>query len=163
VPEGPPTLAKNLSDEQKADFLRLVYEGCNRHQAATQVGSTGTQFARLMNPHGVHHDPDLTAEYTKAITSEAHERNRLERIRDLVWQEAEAGNSKMIEKLALIYDPDWATLRHQNLNVNVQMVARMLPHIPTAELERALAEIEREKENTVEGTVRELPERVEAA
>jgi hypothetical protein len=43
------------------------------------------------------------------------------------------------------------------------MVARMLPHIPTAELERALAEIEREKENTVDGTVRELPERVEAA
>jgi len=163
VPEGPPIQAKNITEEMKADFLRLVYEGCNRHQAAVQKGSTGTQFARLMNPMGIHYDPDLTAEYTKAITSEAHERNRLERIRDLVWSEAEAGNSKMIEKLALIYDPDWASLRHQNLNVNVQMVARMLPHIPTAELERALAEIEREKENTVDGTVRELPERVEAA
>ena len=163
MPEGPPIQAKNITAEMKADSLRLVYEGCNRKYAAVQVGSTGTQFARLMNPMGVHYDPDLTAEYTKAITSEAHERNRLERIRDLVWQEAEAGNSKMIEKLALIYDPDWASLRHQNLNVNVQMVARMLPHIPTAELERALAEIEREKADTIDGTVRELPERVEAA
>lgn len=147
-------LAGELTEEDKADYLRLIQEGSNPAQAAHELGTTGTQFRRLRNADSEHYDPDFAAAFKLAITSEAHEQNRLERIRDLVWKRAEAGDARMIEKLALIYDPDWATLRHQNLNVNVQMVARMLPHISTAELERALAELDSEK------NVIELPARV---
>jgi hypothetical protein len=137
--------ADELTAEDKADFLKAIYEGQNRQQAAEQLDSTGTQFRRLCNPISEHYDPEFADAYKLAITSEAHEQGRLEEVRDLVWQRARAGDTRMIEKLAMIYDPDWATLRHQNLNVNVQMVARMLPHISTAELERALAELESDK------------------
>lgn len=149
-------LAADITQEMKDDYLRLIYEGLNPAQAAKELGSSGTQFRRLRNPLGTHYDEAFTTAYRAAITSEAHEQHRLETIRDLVWERANAGDVRMIEKLALIYDPDWATLRHANLNVNVQMVARMLPHISTAELERALAELEAEK-GTIEGEVRELP------
>ena len=137
--------AGELTAEDKADFIQAIYEGQNRQQAAEQLGSSGTQFRRLCNPSSVHHDAAFAEAYTQAITSDTHEQGRLEEIRDLVWKRARDGDTRMIEKLALIYDPDWSTLRHQNFNVNVQMVARMLPHISTAELERALAEIEQEK------------------
>ncbi len=137
--------AGDLSSEDKADFIQAIREGQNRQQAAEQLDSTGTQFRRLCNPSSVHFDPAFAEAYTQAITSETHEQGRLEEIRDLVWDRARKGDTKMIEKLALIYDPDWSSLRHQNFNVNVQMVARMLPHISTAELERALAELEAEK------------------
>lgn len=142
-------LARDIDAEDKADYLRLILEGLNPAQAAHELGSTGTQFRRIRNEQSEWFDSEFAEAYRQAITSEAHERSRLERIRDLVWRQAEKGDARMIEKLALIYDPDWATLRHQNLNVNVQMVARMLPYISTAELERALVEIEQEK-NVVE-------------
>jgi hypothetical protein len=134
--------ASDITQEHKDDFIRLIYEGLNPAQAAEAVGSTGTQFRRLRNPAGEHYDEAHAAAFKLAITSEGHEVARLERIRDLVWKRAEGGDSRMIEKLALIYDPDWRELRHQNLNVNVGIIARMLPHISTAELERALAEME---------------------
>lgn len=146
--------ASDITQEMKDDYVRLILEGLNPAQAAEALGSTGTQFRRLRNPNGAHYDEAHATAFKTAITSEAHETARLERIRDLVWQKAESGDSKMIEKLALIYDPDWRELRHQNLNVNVSMVARMLPHISTAELERALAEIEQEKAGEAP---RELP------
>lgn len=138
-------VAPELSELDKSDYLTLIYEGSNPAQAAAALDSTGTQFRHLRSETSHYYDPEFAAAYRTAITSEAHEQHRLERIRDLVWRYAEAGDTRMIEKLALIYDPDWATLRHQNLNVNVQMVARMLPHISTVELERALAELELEK------------------
>ena len=152
-----PIQAGDIDQAMKDDFIRLVYEGHNPAEAARKLGSTGTQFRRLRNPHGEHYDPEFTAAFSQAITSEAHDLARLEAIRDLVWERANAGDVRMIEKLALIYDPDWATLRHQNLNVNVDMVARMLPYFSTAELERALALEEAAKEGVIEGELRALP------
>lgn len=154
-------LAKDLTQEDRDEFLRLIYEGYNPAQAALELGSTGTQFRRLRNPLGANYDETFATAYKAAITSEAHELSRLERIRDLVWKKAEKGDTRMIEKLALIYDPDWSTLRHQNLNVNIQTVARILPHISTAELERALTELEREDVVDAE-VVGELPEHAAA-
>ena len=152
--------ASDISQEMKDDFIRLIQEGLNPAQAAQELGTTGTQFRRLRNAGGEHYDPEHERRFKQAITSEAHESSRLERIRDLVWQKAENGDSKMIEKLALIYDPDWRELRHQNLNINVGIIARMLPHISTSELERALAEME--SRDVIEAP-RQLPAPAEAA
>ncbi len=137
--------AGDITAEDKADFLKAIYEGQNRQQAAEQLDTTGTQFRRLCNPTSEHYDGDFADAYRVAITSESHETGRLEEIRDLVWERARSGDTRMIEKLAMIYDPDWASIRHQNLNVNVNLLARMMPHISTAELERAYAELEGEK------------------
>jgi hypothetical protein len=141
--------AGDITAEDKADFLVAIYEGQNRQQAAEQLDSTGTQFRRLCNPTSEHYDAKFADAYRLAITSESHEHGRLEEIRDLVWDRARNGDTRMIEKLAMIYDPDWATIRHQNLNLNVNLLARMMPHFSTAELERAYAELEAEKPHPV--------------
>ncbi len=137
--------AGDITAEDKADFLKAIYEGENRKHAAEQLDSTGTQFRKFLNPTSEHYDEAFATAYTVAVTSESHEQGRLEEIRDLQWDRARAGDTRMIEKLSLIYDPDWRELRHQNLNVNVQLAARMLPHIPTVEIERALAALDAEK------------------
>lgn len=145
-------LARELTAEDKDEFLRLICEGMSPDVAARELGSTGTQFRRLRNPLGEHYDPAFAEAFKAAITSDAHEQGRLERIRDLIWKRAEAGDVKILEKLALIYDPDWQPLRHQNLNVNMNVLARALPFISTAELERAVAELEKtEEDGTIEG------------
>lgn len=144
--------AWELTPDDKVSFLELIYEGADPAKAARELDTTGTQFRRLRNPISEHYDKDFEAAFRAAVTSEQHEQRRLERIRELVWDRAEKGDARMIEKLALIYDPDWQTLRHANLNVNVQMVARMLPHISTAVLERALAELDQEKNDIVQIT-----------
>lgn len=138
--------ARDIDQDDKEEFLRLICEGMSPDKAAKELGSTGTAFRRLRNPLGVHYDESFAEAFKIAITSDAHEQGRLERIRDLVWARAEAGDVKMIEKLALIYDPDWQPLRHQNLNVNMNVLARALPFISTAELERAVAELEKTDE-----------------
>lgn len=134
--------ARDIDAADKEEFLRLICEGMSPDRAARELGSTGTAFRRLRNPLGVHYDERFAEAFNVAIHSDAHEQGRLERIRDMQWAKAEAGDTKMIEKLSLIYDPDWRELRHQNLNVNMSVIARALPGLSTEQLEQALAHVE---------------------
>lgn len=149
--------AYELTDAMKAEFVALIREGHKPDSAARQIGSTGTQFRRLRNPDSEHYDADFAKAYKDAITSEEHRSSHLERIRDAVWHAAENGNARILEKLSLIYDPDWEPLKNANLNVNVQMIARVLPYLSTDELERAIAQAEAEQV-AAPRTLRALPE-----
>lgn len=136
--------AYELTVEHKAEFLRLIYEGYRADDAAKEVGTSATQFRRLRNPTGEHHDPDFTKAYKEAATSDENRQNFLERIREAVWKAASGGNARLLEKLSLIYDPDWEPLKHQNFHMNVELVARVLPYLSAEELERAIAAAEAE-------------------
>src|SRR6185369_12014267 len=134
-----------------------LYEGHKPDAAAREIGSTATQFRRLRNPAGEHYDPQFAADYKAAITSEEHRSNFLERVRDAVWKRAEAGDARLLEKLSLIYDPDWEPLKHSNLRLDVNLVARVLPYLSADELERAIAAAEAEQVSPPR-TLRALPE-----
>lgn len=137
--------AYELTQDNKATFIELIRAGHKPDAAAKEIGSTGTQFRRLRNPDGEHYDPDHAAQFHQAINSEEHHAAFLERIRSAVWNRAEAGSDRMLEKLSLIYDPDWEPLRNPNLNVNVNMVARVLPYISDDVLAAAIEAAERDQ------------------
>ncbi len=131
--------AGDLTAEDKVDFLEAIYDGYNRKQAAEQLDSRGTQFRKLCNPVSVHYDAAFAKAYETAINSQEHIDGELELIRDLQWKQMEKGDSTMIQKMSLIKDPAWAPLRHQNLNVNVQMMASLLPGLSRDQLDEARA------------------------
>jgi hypothetical protein len=136
--------AGDLTAEDKADFLELIYDGYNRAQAAEQLDTTGTQFRKLCNPVAENYDSRFAQAYEAAINSDQHKQGELELLRDLQWKQMEKGDSQMIQKMSLIKDPAWASLRHQNfsVNVNFQRLVQRLPWMTTAELEAELKELE---------------------
>ena len=143
--------AGDITAEDKVDFLEAIYDGYNRKQAAEMLDSKGTQFRKLCNPVSVHYDAAFAAAYETAISSETHAEGRLEMIRDLQWKQMQKGDSTMIQKMSLIYDPAWAPLRHQNLNVNVQMLASIFPELTRDQLEqRREALLERKQQRVIE-------------
>ncbi len=130
-------LAGDITDQDKDDFLELVYDGHNRKTAAEQLGFTGSMFRKLSNPVSEHYDPVFAQHYDRAIESEQHAKGELEMIRDFQWTQMQKGDSQMIQKMSLVKDPVWAPLRHQNLNLNVNMLARLVPELPTEQIEQA--------------------------
>ena len=131
-------------DELKQRFLELIRQGLKPNRAARELDSTGTQFRRLLNPDGAHHDPAFTEAYHAALRSDEHNRNLVEQLRDMQWDRAAAGDTRMIEKLSLIHDPDWEPLRHTNFRVDVNLIARMLPGLSDEELARVIEQAEHE-------------------
>ncbi len=143
--------AGDITAEDKADFLDLIYDGFNRKEAAEQLDSKGTQFRRLCRPGAEHYDPAFAAAYETAINSQEHIDGELDLIRGLQWKQMEKGDSVMIQKMSLIKDPAWAPLRHQNLNVNVQMLASIFPELTRDQLEqRREALLERKQQRVIE-------------
>jgi hypothetical protein len=149
--------AWEITQDDKDEFLRLLYEGRPRHLAARDIGTTATRIKRLCNPLAEHYDEAFAKAYILALNSDEHEGGRLEHLRDLQWQKAEAGDSKMIEKLSLVYDPAWRDLRHQNLRLDVNLAARLLPNVPLDVLERALEMMDAEEKELAETNVLQLP------
>lgn len=129
-----------LTPEHKHEFVNLIREGHRPDSAAEQIGSTATQFRRLRNPQGAHYDPEFTQAYHDALASNEHQANFLELIRDAVWNAAKNGNSRLLEKLSLVYDPHWEPLRHQNLQVdmNIRGLIMRLPTMTDEELVQAI-------------------------
>ncbi len=133
--------AYELTAEDKAEYLDHIRDGLNPQEAAEQCDSTGTQFKRHWNnPDSQYYDPAFAQAFKDAYFGEAHAAGRLDEIRGMQWKKAREGDSRMIEKLSLVYDPAWKELRHQNLNVNVEMIARMMPGFTLEQVEAAYAE-----------------------
>jgi hypothetical protein len=138
--------AHEITAEEREEFLSLIYEGFRPDQAAKELGSTGTQFRKFASARSQYHDPEFAEKLREALASDEHQRAYLERIRDARANLVDQGNVRMIEKESYAHDPLWATLRHQNLNVNVDILARTLPGLSLDELERIREALEKEKE-----------------
>jgi hypothetical protein len=141
-----PIRAVQITQELKDQFLALIYEGRRPEDAARELGSTATQFKRLRNPHGLNYDETFAAHYKVAISSSEHREGFLEELRTVIWEEARRGNARLLEKLAFIYDPDWEPLRSTNFNMNVQLVARVLPYLSDDELQKAISAAEADRQ-----------------
>jgi hypothetical protein len=143
-----PIPAAKLTQEMKDQFLALIYEGKRPEDAAREIGSTATQFKRLRNPRGHCFDEGFAMAYRIAVNSPEHREGFLEDLRAAIWDEAKRGNARLLEKLAFIYDPDWEPLRSTNFNMNVQLVARVLPYLSNEELQKAIEAAEQARELT---------------
>lgn len=142
-------LAKDIDAEMKTEYVDLVKDGYDVFTAARMLGSTASQFKKLRNG-GYWHDHDFAEAVDAALASDTHAVNQQERVRSMVWEQAEDGEKWAIEKLAYAHLPEFEKLRHSNLRVSGQITHelrnRLFPGLSDAELDERLAEAERRKE-----------------
>ena len=139
--------AYEIDEELKQRYLESIRSGLRPNLAASECGSTGTQFRRLRRPSSEHYDPVFAKAVEEALDSGEHRRNRLEWLRGLADEAAEKGERWAIEKLSLLELPEWEPLRHQNLRIDhqVQIAAKMLPGLTMEELERVRDNLQEER------------------
>lgn len=133
--------AHELDAEDRETFLEYLRQGMRPNQAAKELDSTGTQFRRLRSEKSVYYDAEFAEACDLILDSADHRRALEDRVRDMVWDSAEEGNTTMQWKLALTYLPEFEWAKHANLNVNMQMqvLTQALPALSMEELERVQA------------------------
>jgi hypothetical protein len=151
--------AHEIDEDDLEAFVQLIYEGMRPDQAARELDTTGSVIRKFRSERSQWFDAVFAAQVSEALASDQHQQNYLERIRDARAKLVEDGNARMIEKESYAHDPLWATMRHQNFNVNVDILARTLPGLSLDELERIRAALDREEAQTIDvPPLRALPE-----
>lgn len=149
-----------ITTAEKHEFLQLIKQGFDRSEAARSLGYVGRHFRALCSPQSNFYDEEFAREYGESIGSLEHEQHRLERLRSEGFRRAMTDSDRLLEKMLMVYDPDWEKLRTQRQDINVNIHAFVQQHfkqLPTDRLEQILAWIEESEENTIEGIARELP------
>jgi hypothetical protein len=135
-----------ITQEMKVDFLEHMRSGLTRPEAAKLVGSTGSRFRSLCNPDSVNYDERFTRIYNEVMAAGGeHEQNRLELIRSEVMRRAMEGEVRLLEKLSIVYDPDWAFFRNQRVEVQGSLdsfVQAHFSHLSSGQLETLLEWVE---------------------
>lgn len=137
---------KLITQEMMVEFLEHLRSGLTRPEAAKLVGSTGTRFRALCNPDAANYDERFTRIYDEVMVSGGeHEQNRLEMIRAEVMRRALEGEVRLLEKLSIVYDPDWAFFRNQRVEVQGSLdsfVQAHFSHLSSGQLETLLEWVE---------------------
>lgn len=140
-------LAKDITEEMKAEYVALIRDGLAVDEAARQLGSTGSQFKRLRNG-GYWHDEEFAHQVAAALASEERKAGELERLEQAFWTKVEEGHWPAIEKGLYAKHPDWEKMRHSNLNVTGQIhhaVRMALPHLSDDAVDEAVAKLEEKR------------------
>lgn len=136
-------LSDELTQEDKDTFVELLYEGADPHVAAKEIGSTATAFKHCYSPRSQWYDEDFAERVAAAKASTEREQGRIDKLDGYIWTAAENGEKWAVEKLLLIYHPDFEPLRHQNLRISgsVEHTARLLfPALTREEIYERLEE-----------------------
>jgi hypothetical protein len=153
--------AKDITPELKAEFLEMILDGYKPDVAATLLGSTGTAFRKHRSTNSQYYDEEFAHAFADAIASDEHGTAFLERLRGKISELAlEDGNVRLLEKLSMIYDPAWESLRNPDVNVNVNVLLQQAaPALSRDELERLReALVEAKKRAEIEsGEVIDMP------
>lgn len=139
----------DITEGDKLEFLQMVRNGLNRQEAAKALDFKGRHFRSLCSPHSPFYDEEFAATYGQAVGSLEHAEGRLERLRAEAQRRALTDSDRLLEKMLLVYDPDWAVLRQKEVNVSVNvLVQRVFKNLPVERLEQILAWLD-EQENGV--------------
>lgn len=133
-----------IDQEQKLDFLDFFRQGYPRPEAAKKVDQslTGSQFRKLCNPESIHYDERFARMYHEIEESGEHEANRLEMLQTAAFKRALLESDRLLEKLLIIHDPDWAVHRPNRVDVQIDIRSFVQQHFGhlTAEQTRQLIE-----------------------
>lgn len=132
--------AGDISQAERTEFLQLIRQGLNRQEAAFAIECKPRLFRALCSPQSPFYDEEFARAYGEAIGSLEHEQHRLERLRAEAQRRALVDSDRLLEKLLMVYDPDWAVLRQKEVNVSIDVVVqRVFKNLPTDKLEQILA------------------------
>lgn len=147
----------DVTAAEKAEFLQNVRIGLDRSEAAKKLGYKGRHFRALCSPQSPFYDEEFAREYGEAIGSLEHSQYRLERLREEGFRRAMLDSDRLLEKFLMVYDPDFAVLRKQDINVNVNaLIQQRLKVLPTPLIEQILAALEAGE--TIDAEILELTE-----
>jgi len=153
-----------ISEEQKLDFLDYVRQGYPRNLAAENVGSKGSRFRALCRPGAPNYDERFAGIYNQIMESGEFEDNRLEMLRATAFKRAILEDTRLLISLLQIHDPEWAPLRPNRVDVNVNLravVQQHFGHLSAEGIRTVLALLERnDEENIIEAIPRELEEAI---
>jgi hypothetical protein len=158
--------AGEITPAQKVEFIQLVRQGLNRQEAAFALEVKPRHFRSICSPQSPFYDEEFARSYGEAIGSLEHEQHRLERLRAEAQRRALVDSDRLLEKLLMVYDPDWQILRQKEVNVSVDVIVqRVFKNLPTERLEQILSWME-EQEDRIEGIedadFKELPPNVDS-
>lgn len=138
-----------ITAEMMEQYLDAVREGFNPQEAAEQAGQTATQFRAIRSPKSKYYDEDFAAQFREAYKSTEYEESRLERIRCEILRRALRDSDRLLEKLAVVYDPDWAFMRHKSVEITGSLdtfVQQHFGHLSSAQLQQIVEWAEGPKE-----------------
>lgn len=136
-------LAEDITLDEKDEYLDLIAEGDDPKTAANKLGYHGSAFRSHRRPNSIHFDRDFADRFATIYNSEERKQGQIERVRSMVWAEAEEGNWRAIEKLAYAHLPEFEKLRHSNLRVTGEVYHQwraILPHLSDEELQARIEE-----------------------
>ena len=148
----------DIGESEKYEFLQLIHQGLDRSEAARRLGFVGRHFRAICSPQSIFYDEDFANNYGQAISSTEFATNRLERLRGEAMRRALTDSDRLLEKLLMVHDPDWAVLRERKTESNVNiavLVQQQLKELPTEKLEQILSLID--SGETVDAEIIELP------
>lgn len=120
-----------VTEAEKVQFLQYVRQGLNRQEAANALDFKARHFRALCSPESKFYDEDFAASYGEAIGSLEHRAGHLERLRTEANRRALTDSDRLLEKLLMVYDPEWQVLRQKDVNVNVNvLVERVFSKLP---------------------------------
>lgn len=152
-----------ITEAEKAQFLIYIRQGLNRQEAANQLDFKGRHFRALCSPESKFYDEDFAAAYGDAIGSLEHRAGHLERLRAEANRRALTDSDRLLEKLLMVYDPDWQVLRQKDVNVNVNvLVERVFSKLPLERKRELLSWLE-ELEGAEDAEFEALPPAVDHA
>ena len=143
-PEEPPQRsAADITEAEKYQFLQLRRQGYDRREAALVLGYRARPWRALTSLKSPFYDEEFAKSDLEATNSLEAKLNLVDQIREEVKRRAFAGSERLLEKMAMVYVPEWAVLRQKNVEVNVRAILEQkLPQIPTELLQKVIAAID---------------------
>lgn len=140
-----------ITEDLKDKFLDLVANGYTRPEAAAALDASARQFRSLCNPQSHRYDDKFAKEYARLTEKDGeHHTAMVERLHNAAVDRALNGRSdRILEKMLVIYHPDWAIHRPQAMQINFKV----------DEMRAVFAEL---SDDTLEKMVRELQEKEQA-
>ena len=129
----------DITETEKYEFLQLIRQGYDRREAALALRYRARPWRALTSPLSPYYDEEFTNAYFDAKGSPDAKMNYVERLRDRVRELAFAGETRLIEKEAMVHLPEWAVLRQKTVDINVHAILeQQLKILPTELLQRVM-------------------------
>lgn len=143
-----PTTYPMTEDELKERYLDLLQEGFVSHDAAGQLGKTGSWFRGFRSEKSPRYDPEFAACYEEIMAEQGpHREAVVQRARAALMVAVQEGNVRAIEKVLMAYDSDFSFLRppERSGDINVQNLMIVMKDLPTEILMQARQALEQKR------------------
>lgn len=150
----------DITAAEKVEFLQLIRQGLDRQEAAGVLGYTARPWRALCSPESRFFDEDFANAFADVRGTPEAKLNFLERLRAETTRRGLTDSDRLLEKLMMVHDPEWAVLRQKDVNVNIHaIIQQRFKDLPTELLEQVLAALDAaaEQETIEDADFLELP------